>query len=141
MEDDGLKERSPAPVPGFDRDNPTRSFFSRKLESRLREDGVVMPPSLFELLDVPFDDFTPEERELYDNRFRPLINVFVEALRAVYVSMGSQPEGWSELYEKLRPTPMRMLAELVLLENSRLLALAKRALEELEGGTAGKDGP
>lgn len=138
MEDDDLKERSLTPALGFDRNNLSRSFFTRKLERRLQEDHIELPQSLYGLLDIPFDDFNEEEREIYDSRFRPLIRVFVEALRVVYISMGSRREGWEEMSGKLGPTPMKMLTELVLEEEDRLQFLAKETLAGMEG-VAGKD--
>ncbi len=139
MEEDDLKEHSLTPALGYNRSNHSRSFFTKKLERRLQEDQIELPQSLYGLLDVPFDDFNQEERELYDNRFRPLIHVFVEALRVVYISMGSKREGWEEVCEKLRPTPMKMLAELVLLEEDRLQLLAREAIGGEEDKAVRKD--
>ncbi len=79
-------------------------------------------------MDKPFDDFSEEDRVTYDNRFRALTHVFLEALCEVFISMGSPYQGWDERSGRLEPTPMKLLARLVLTEEERLQEMADEAI-------------
>lgn len=125
MKEDGLKER---PDTAADRLPRPRSYFTRKLEERLREKEMEIPQSLYDLMDKPFDDFCEGDREVYDNRFRALTHVFLEALLDVYISLGNPYAGWDERSERLEPTPMKVLTRLVLTEEERLQAMADEAI-------------
>jgi hypothetical protein len=125
MDDDRLNERPDAPA---DRHPYPRSYFTRKLEERLREKDVEIPRDLYDLMDKPFDDFSEEDREVYDNRFRALTHVFLEALDEVYISMGTPYQGWDERSDRLGPTPIKVLAKLVLTEEERLQVMAEEAI-------------
>jgi hypothetical protein len=114
----------------------SRSYFTKKLERKLAEDEVEIPRSLFVLMDTPFDDFSEAEREDYENRFRALTHVFVDALREVYISMGNPSQGWDEMAERLQPTPMKVLAKLVEVEEDRLQVMADEALARAEEATS-----
>lgn len=118
----------------------TRSYFTKKLERRLQEDEVEIPQSLFVLMDTPFEEFSQEERDVYENKFRALTHVFVDALREIYISMGSHYQGWEEMTERLQPAPIKILAELVLTEEDRFQVMADEALTRAEGIT-GMNGP
>ncbi len=113
----------------------TRSYFTKKLERKLQENEVEIPQSLFILMDTPFEDFSETEREVYENKFRALTHVFVDALRDIYISMGSHYQGWEEMSERLQPTPMKILANLVLAEEDSFQVMEDEALTRAEEAT------
>ena len=132
MDEENFKGRPAAPT---SQRKITRSYFTKKLERKLQENEVEIPQSLFILMDTPFEDFSETEREVYENRFRALTHVFVDALRDIYVSMGSHYQGWEEMSERLQPTPMKILANLVLAEEDSLQVIADEALTRAEEAT------
>lgn len=91
-----------------------RSFFTRKLERKFEEKGLEATQHLLNLMDVPFDDFTPEDRELYETELKPLAFVFADHLLEVYHAMGSPRQGWEEMLERLKDSPIKVVATLVL---------------------------
>ncbi len=96
-----------------------RSFFTKKLERRLEEKGLEAPQQLLNLMDVPFEEFTPEDKELYESKIKPLAFVFAEHLMEVYEIMGRPRRGWEEMLERLQPSPIKVLAALVLHEDEK----------------------
>ena len=133
MEEDNLKGYRAAPS---GQPKNFHSYFTKKLERKLREKEIEIPQSLYLLMDTPFDDFSEADREIYENQFRALTHVFVEALRETYISMGNPYQGWEELSERLQPTPMKVLSGLVLGEEERLQVMADEAIARVEGDTA-----
>ncbi len=91
-----------------------RSYFTKKLERKLEEKGLDAPQHLLNLMDVPFEEFTPEDRELYETEFKPLAFVFADHLTEVYRSMGSPRQGWEEMLERLKDSPAKVVAKLVI---------------------------
>ena len=111
----------------------SRSFFTRKLERRLAEKKSDVPQRLLNLMDVPFEDFTPEEGELYEVELKPLTPVFVEHLMQTYAVMGSPRQGWEEMLERVPSCPIKVLASLVIREDD---ASRQRAQREPDAAAA-----
>jgi len=103
-----------------------RSFFTKKLERKFEEKGLEVPQQLLNIMDVPFEAFTPEDRDLYESKIKPLAFVFAEHLMEVYESMGKPRRGWEEMLDRLEPSPIKVLAALVLHEDEK----AESLLEE-----------
>ncbi|MEW6555713.1 MAG: hypothetical protein AB1384_15705 [Actinomycetota bacterium] len=96
-----------------------RSFFVKKLERKFEEKELEVPQQLLSLMDVPFEDFTPEDKELYETKIKPLAFVFVEHLMEVYEVMGRPRRGWEEMLERVDPSPIKVLASLVIHEDEK----------------------
>jgi len=94
-----------------------RSFFTKKLERKFEEKELEVPQQLLNLMDLPFEDFTPEDRELYETKLKPLTYVFVEHLMEVYEVMGRPRQGWEEMMERVQPSPIKVMASLVIHED------------------------
>lgn len=115
-------------VPGGDKQRtPTkkvfRSFFTKKLERKFDEKELEAPQQLLSLMDVPFEEFTPEDKELYETKIKPLAFVFVEHLMEVYEVMGKPRRGWEEMLERVQPSPIKVLATLVIHEDEKVQGL------------------
>jgi hypothetical protein len=91
-----------------------RSYFTKKLERKFQEKDMNMPQYLINLMDVPFEQFTKEDKEQYETHLKPLAYVFAEQLAEVYETMGRPRDGWEEMLERVDPTPMKVWATLVL---------------------------
>ncbi len=91
-----------------------RSFFTRKLERKLEEKGLEAPQHLLALMDVPFQEFTPEDREVYETELKPLAFVFADHLHEVYQAMGCPRQGWEDMLDRLKDCPAKVVAALVL---------------------------
>ena len=100
-----------------------RSFFTKKLERKFDEKELEAPQQLLSLMDVPFEEFTPEDKELYETKVKPLAFVFVEHLMEVYEVMGRPRRGWEEMLERIEPSPIKVLATLVIHENDKVQEL------------------
>jgi hypothetical protein len=96
-----------------------RSFFTKKLERKFEEKELEVPQQLLSLMDVPFEEFTPEDKELYEAKIKPLAFVFVEHLMEVYEVMGRPKRGWEEMLERVEPSPIKVLASLVIHEDEK----------------------
>jgi hypothetical protein len=96
-----------------------RSFFVKKLERKFEEKELEVPQQLLSLMDVPFEQFTPEDKELYETKIKPLAFVFVEHLMEVYEVMGRPRRGWEEMLERVDPSPIKVLASLVIHEDEK----------------------
>jgi hypothetical protein len=101
----------------------TRSWFTKKLERKLMEKELGVPQQLLNILDVPFDEFSPEDKEIYETSLKPLTYVFVEHLIEVYEVMGQPRSGWEEMLERVEPSPIKVLATLVIHEEDNVEAL------------------
>ncbi len=115
--------RMPAPGDGAPAVEISRkSYFTKKLERKLEGRGVKVPAAIISLLDKPFDDFTPQERELYEREFkgRQLIILFSELLDELYEETGKCESGWSAMCRFLKDTPIKLMATYVLKEEERL---------------------
>ncbi len=97
-----------------------RSFFTKKLERKFDEKELEAPQQLLSLMDVPFEQFTPEDKDLYETKIKPLTFVFVEHLMEVYEVMGKPRSGWEEMLERIEPSPIKVLATLVLHEDEKV---------------------
>jgi hypothetical protein len=107
-----------------------RSFFTKKLERAFEGKGLEVPQRILSVMDVPFEEFTPEEKELYEREIKPLAFVFVEHLMDIYEIMGRPAQGWEEMLERIDPSPIKVLATLVIHEEQNLEMLP----EEDNGG-------
>lgn len=96
-----------------------RSFFTKKLERKFEEKELEVPQQLLGLMDLPFEDFTPEDTEIYEAKIKPLAFVFVEHLMEVYETMGRPRRGWEEMLERVDPSPIKVLASLVIHEDEK----------------------
>ncbi len=96
-----------------------RSFFTKKLERKFEEKELGVPQQLLSLMDVPFEEFTPEDKEIYKSKIKPLAFVFAEHLMEVYVVMGRPRRGWEEMLDRIEPSPIKVLATLVIYEDQK----------------------
>lgn len=96
-----------------------RSIFTRKLERKLEEKGVDMPARILALLDTPFEEFSEEERLVYESQVKPLAFVLAEHLQEVYEDMGCPRGGWEDMLGRLKDSPIKVIAALVLHEEER----------------------
>jgi hypothetical protein len=71
-------------------------------------------------MDLPFEQFSPEDKELYETKIKPLTFVFVEHLMEVYEVMGKPKRGWEEMLERVDPSPIKVLATLVIHESEKV---------------------
>lgn len=93
-----------------------RSFFTRKLESKLDEKEERIPQTFLSLLDIPFDDFTPEEHEMYEKQLKPLFHALSAVLLEIFDQLGRPEEGWEESTKLLPDCPVKVVAMLALYE-------------------------
>jgi hypothetical protein len=96
-----------------------RSWFTKKLERKFMEKELEVPHQVLSIMDLPFEDFTPEDKELYETQIKPLAFVFTEHLLEVYESMGKPRQGWEEVLERVEPSPIKVLATLVIHEDEK----------------------
>lgn len=97
-----------------------RSFFTKKLERKFDEKGLDIPQKILNLMDVPFNQFSEDEKELYENQIKPLAFVLAENLIEVYEVMGQPRRGWEEMMERLEDSPMKVVAMLVIHEQEKV---------------------
>jgi hypothetical protein len=109
-----------------------RSFFTKKLERKFEEKELQIPQKLINLLDVPFEEFTPRDRELYESNLKPLAFVFAEHLMEVYEVMGRPRRGWEEMLDRLKDSPIKVMASLVLHEDEKVQSMEDFPVEEEE---------
>jgi len=100
-----------------------RSFFTKKLERKFEEKELEVPQQLLCIMDIPFEEFTEEDKELYEAKIKPLAFVFTEHLMEVYEVMGKPRQGWEEMLERLEPSPIKVLATLVIHEDEKVQQL------------------
>lgn len=100
-----------------------RSFFTKKLERKFEEKGLEVPQQLLSIMDIPFEEFTHEDKEIYESKIKPLAFVFAEHLMEVYETMGKPRRGWEEMLERLQPSPIKVIAALVLHEDEKVESL------------------
>jgi hypothetical protein len=96
-----------------------RSWFTKKLERKFEEKELEVPHRVLSIMDLPFEDFTTEDKELYETQIKPLAFVFTEHLMEVYESMGRPRQGWEEVLERVEPSPIKVLATLVIHEDEK----------------------
>lgn len=107
-------------------DTSRRSFFTKKLERKLDERGIKVPASIISMLDKPFAEFTPEDRETYETEFkgRQLTILFSDILDELYEETGRVSSGWNAMCRYLKETPMKLIATYVVQEEERLEEMA-----------------
>ncbi len=113
-----------------------RSFFTKKLERKFDEKDLDVPQQLIALMDIPFEEFTPEDRELYETRLKPLAFVFAEHLMEVYEVMGRPRKGWEDMLDRIKDSPIKVMASLVLHEDEKVQAMDDIRIEEEENAEA-----
>ncbi|MDY6794429.1 MAG: hypothetical protein SWK76_03980 [Actinomycetota bacterium] len=100
-----------------------RSFFTKKLERKFEEKEMDIPQRLINLMDVPFEQFTVEDKDLYENQLKPLAYVFAEHLAEIYEVMGRPRRGWEEMLDRIDPSPIKVWATLVIHEEDKVQAM------------------
>ncbi len=112
-----------------------KSFFTKKLERKLDERGIEVPAPIIMLLDKPFDDFTPEEKQLYEREYkgRQLTILFSDLLDELYGETGRVSSGWNAMCRYLKDTPMKLIATYVVQEEERLEEVSRVVPEEVAG--------
>ena len=123
------------PAPASDASR--KSFFTKKLERKLEGRGIKVPAAILSLLDKPFDQFTPEDRDFYEAEFkgRQLLILFSDLLAELYEETGKCESGWSAMCRFLKDTPIKLMATYVLKEDERLEEAAEEAPPEPEAGS------
>lgn len=108
-------------------DASRKSFFTKKLERKLKEREIKVPATIIALLDKPFDDFTPEEQRMYELEFkgRQLTILFSDILDELYDETGRVSSGWNAMCRYLKDTPMKLIATYVVQEEERREEVAK----------------
>ncbi len=99
---------------------PLKSFFTRRLEVKVRERGMDLPPEFISIMDVPFDSFTEEQEAFYQAEFKPYTYFFIEILIDLYEALGAHREGWEDMAGRLPDCPIKELVKLALHERARL---------------------
>ncbi len=99
---------------------PLKSFFTKRLEAKIAERGMDLPYSFIALMDVPLEDFTPEQGAFYESEFKLYTYFFIEIIIDLYEALGAHREGWEEMLNRLPDTPIKELVSLSLQEKARL---------------------
>jgi hypothetical protein len=99
---------------------PLRSFFTKRLEVKIEERGMDLPYTFIALMDVPFEDFTPEQDAFYQTEFKLYTYFFIEIIIDLYEALGSHREGWEDMLGRLPDTPIKELVAQSLHEKARL---------------------
>ena len=89
-----------------------KSFFAKKLEHYLAEQGIDIPEEIIDLLDTPFDQFTPGHAALYEEKVKgqALAFIFTDNLIEIYHQLGADRAGWEAAVHFLPDTPMKVIA-------------------------------
>lgn len=97
------------------------SFFTRKLASKLRENGQDIPDSVIGFLDTPLCRMDERQRTYFEEKFRPLIPRLSTILEEVYVELGADVEGWEDMltFGFSNETPITICARAVLARKER----------------------
>ena len=108
-------------------DASRKSFFTKKLERKLREREIKVPASIIVLLDKPFDEFSAEDQRIYEEEFkgRQLTILFSDILDELYDETGRVSSGWTAMCRYLKDTPMKLIATYVIQEEERLEEVEK----------------
>lgn len=89
-----------------------KSFFIKKLEHYLEEQGIDIPEEILDLMDTPFEEFTPEHAALYEEKVKgqALTFIFTDNLIEIYHHLGADRAGWEAAVHFLPDTPMKVIA-------------------------------
>ena len=84
----------------------------KRLEAYLMEKGIAIPRSIFALFDLPFEEFSPEHMDLYEQKIKgkPLFHIFSDMLVDIYQRLDADKVGWEAAANFLDDTPMRVCA-------------------------------
>jgi hypothetical protein len=97
----------------------TRSWFTKKLERKFQEKKLDIPYEALNIMDLPFEDFTPEDKETYETKIKPFAFVYADHLIEVYESMDKPRQGWEDMLEHVEPSPIKVLAALVIHQDEK----------------------
>lgn len=92
------------------------SFFTRRLESKFREQGQPVPPAVLAFLDTPLCSMNEKQRAYFEDKFCSLIPILASVLEEVYVELGADTDGWEDMitYCGEVDTPVMICARSVL---------------------------
>lgn len=128
--EDTLHEHTDEPQPHL-KARP-RSFFTRKLESKLAAKEAGMPQAHISLLDTPFDAFSPEEQQMYERELKPTFQFLSEILLEVFDELGRPEEGWEESTKLMPDCPAKVVAMLSLYQYRQTAAPADDPLSLMD---------
>ena len=109
-----------------------RSFFTRKIEGKLEQKGTELPQQIISFLDQPFDLFNEEDKLFYEEKVKPLFDLFSELLLEVFDQMGRPEEGWEESTKLMQDCPAKVVAMLALYRYRRQAAVPDDPLQVLD---------
>jgi hypothetical protein len=118
-----------------------RSFFTRKIESKLEQQESDIPFTYLALLDTPFNTFTPEQQEFYENKIKPTFQSFSQILLEVFDELGCPEEGWEESTKLMPDCPAKVVAMLALYEYRQTNALPEDPLNIIDDYAPPPDQP
>ncbi len=100
------------------------SFFTRRLSSKLGQQGSSIPAPVMAFLDTPIYTFDEKLRIYFEEQFCPMIPSIVNVLSEVYDEMGAEVEGWDDMitYSGNMDTPIKICARAVLARKERAAA-------------------
>ena len=89
-----------------------KSFFVKKLERHMADNGIKIPRKVFSVMDTPFSEFNPTYREFYENRIKgqALFHLFSDMLINIYEEVNADKTGWEDAVEYLADSPMKLCA-------------------------------
>jgi hypothetical protein len=97
------------------------SFFTRRLSSKLGQEGSSIPASVVAFLDTPICAFDEKLRIYFEEQFCPMIPSIVNILCEVFDEMGAEIEGWDDTitYSGKMETPIKICARAVLARKAK----------------------
>ncbi len=72
-----------------------RSFFVKRLEQHLQDQGLEVPHLIFDLFDKPFKLFTDNDKKVYEERVKgqALFHIFSDMLIEIYTRLEADRGG------------------------------------------------
>jgi hypothetical protein len=89
-----------------------RSFFTKKLEQHVEDQGLEVPHLILDLFDKPFGVFTANDKKVYEERVKgqALFHIFSDMLIEIYEKLEADRAGWETAANFLDDTPMKVCA-------------------------------
>ena len=89
-----------------------RSFFTKRLEQYLEDQGMEVPHLILDLFDKPFETFSDNDRKVYEERVKgqALFHIFSDMLIEIYERLEADRGGWETAANFLDDTPMKVCA-------------------------------
>jgi hypothetical protein len=89
-----------------------RSFFVKRLEQHLQDQGLEVPHLIFDLFDKPFELFTDNDKKVYEERVKgqALFHIFSDMLIEIYARLEADRVGWETAANFLDDTPIKVCA-------------------------------